>query len=429
METVRYPRLGEEVVRHTLSSGLPVYVVKKPGFTRKYAVFATCYGGMDVKFKAGDRWMDTPAGIAHYLEHKMFDTAEGNALQELARNGAEPNAFTSNAMTAYYFDSTDHFIENLKILLSFVSVPYFTDESVAKERGIIAQEIRMIEDGPDWQVYKNMMRCLYPDSPVSIPVAGSEESIRQITAQTLYDCHRTFYHGANMCLVVVGDVDASEVIEAASQIVTAPKGEAVERLYQTGAAAPEDYVSCTMEVSRRQFLVGFRGVPAPLGQERLRQSLIGDMAVELLLGESSPLYHRLYTQGAVNGSFDCGYELLPETAYVYAGGECDDPKALQAAILQEAQRLVSEGIDEAYFRRIHRAMFGASLKGLNSFESIALGLAEGCFNHFDAYLIPEAFDSIVKEDLQEFIRTNICSARSVLSVVEPKEESAYAHHD
>ena len=212
-EKTVYPRIGEEVIRTTLENGLPVFVVPKKDYRRKYAMFATRYGGMDMRFQLNGQWLDTPAGIAHYLEHKMFDTEAGNALQELAKNGAEPNAFTSNAITCYYFDSTEKFYENLEILLSFVSVPYFTEESVEKEQGIIAQEINMIEDNPEWQVYKRLMQALYHTSPARTSVAGSVESIRQITAQTLYDCHKAFYTPSNMCLVVVGDVDADKVLE------------------------------------------------------------------------------------------------------------------------------------------------------------------------------------------------------------------------
>ena len=423
METTRYPRLKEELTRCTLPNGLPVYVVKKPGFRRKYAVFAARYGGMDVKFRRGGSWTETPAGIAHYLEHKMFDTETGNVLQELAQRGAEPNAFTSNAMTAYYFDCTEHFTENLKTLLSFVSVPYFTEESVEKERGIIAQEIRMIEDGPDWQVYKNLMRCLYPDSPVSIPVAGSEESIRAITAQTLYDLHDAFYRPDNMCLVAVGDVDASEVIAAAEETVTAAPGGTVERCYATGEAPSGGTVRRTMEVSRRQFLAGWRGPEPHPGPERLRLNLLGDMATELLMGESSPLYHRLYTEGLINGSFDWGFELLPGVACVFAGGESEEPETVAQAVLEEAERLAAQGVDESYFRRIHRSLFGTTLKGLNSLESIALGLVDGCFHGFDAFSVPEVFDTITPGDVTDFIRDHICRARTALSVVEPKEET------
>ena len=214
-----YERIGESVYRETLPNGLQVCVVPKPGYAKKYAFFATRYGGMDVRFQLDGRWLDTPAGIAHYLEHKMFDTKEGNALQELAKNGAEPNAFTANAMTGYYFDSTEHFEENLEILLSFVSVPYFTEESVAKEQGIIGQEIRMIEDNPDWQIYTRMMQALYHTSTARTSIAGTVESISHITAETLYDCHKAFYTPSNMILTVVGDVDPIQVADMARMIL------------------------------------------------------------------------------------------------------------------------------------------------------------------------------------------------------------------
>ena len=218
MKETFYERIGEAVCRERLTNGLEVCVVPKPGYAKKYAFFSTRYGGMDTRFCLDGQWLNTPAGIAHYLEHKMFDTREGNALQELAKNGAEPNAFTANAMTAYYFDSTEHFEENLRILLSFVSIPYFTDESVAKEQGIIGQEIRMIEDNPDWQIYTRMLRAMYHRHAARTSIAGTVESIAEITADTLYDCHKAFYTPANMILTVVGDVDPVHVIDLANRV-------------------------------------------------------------------------------------------------------------------------------------------------------------------------------------------------------------------
>ena len=157
MKMAEYPRLGETVFRQTLSNGLEVVTVHKPFHAKSYAFLAVRYGGMDLRFQTEGRWRETPAGIAHYLEHKMFDMASENVMQSFARNGASDNAFTSNAMTAYYFTSTAHFYENLRILLRFVSTPYFTQESVDKEQGIIAQEIQETEDDPDWRVYANLM--------------------------------------------------------------------------------------------------------------------------------------------------------------------------------------------------------------------------------------------------------------------------------
>ena len=425
MEKTVYARIGETVLWHTLPNGLPVCIVPRKDYERKYALFATRYGGMDLRFKLGEEWLDTPAGIAHYLEHKMFDTQEGNALQELATNGAEPNAFTSNAITVYYFDSTNCFMENLKILLQFVSVPYFTDESVAKEQGIIGQEIGMIEDNPEWVVYRQLMEALYKNSPARVSVAGSVESISHITAQTLYDCHKAFYTPANMCLIVVGDVNEDEVLRLAQEVLPRESGAIIERDY----GAEESLTPCTkevrsaMEVSMPTFLAGFKCPDAPQGQERMRNNIIGDLACDVLMGDSSPLFARLYSEGLINGSFGSSYDLLPGVAYVYAGGDSNDPKAVVQAILDEAQRLLREGIDEDYYQRVRRANFGTALKALNSFEAIAVSMAEGCFGNYDPYRFPEVYDSITCEDLLAFIRDNICESRMALSLIDPKEAS------
>ena len=423
MEKKLYERIGEEVFRATLPNGLPVYIVPKKGFSRKYALFATRYGGMDMRFEKDGQWLDTPAGIAHYLEHKMFDTEEGNALQELAKNGAEPNAFTSNAITCYYFDATEKFYESLEILLSFVSVPYFTDESVQKEQGIIAQEIGMIEDNPEWQVYKQLMQALYHTSPARTPVAGSVESISHITAQTLYDCHKAFYTPANMCLVVVGDVKPERIIASANQILPAKSGPLIRRDYgaEEELTAAEHFVSAAMEVSMPTFLVGFKCPPQHGGEQQHRFTAIGELACDVLMGESSPLYARLYAEGLINGSFGAAFDLLPGASYVYAGGDSKDPQAVAEAILAEAQRLVSQGMDGDYYRRVVNANFGAALKALNSFESIAVSMAEGCFQGYDPYRFPEVYDSITVEDVLDFLRQNMTRDHMALSVITPKE--------
>ena len=423
MEKKLYERIGEEVFHTTLPNGLPVYIVPKKDFLRKYALFATRYGGMDMRFEKDGQWLDTPAGIAHYLEHKMFDTEDGNALQELAKNGAEPNAFTSNAITCYYFDATDKFYESLEILLSFVSIPYFTDESVQKEQGIIGQEIGMIEDNPEWQVYKQLMQALYHTSPARTPVAGSVESISHITAQTLYDCHKAFYTPANMCLVVVGDVKPERIIAAANQILPAKSGPLIRRDYgaEEELTAAEHFVTAAMEVSMPTFLVGFKCPPQHGGEQQHRFTAIGELACDVLMGESSPLYARLYAEGLINGSFGAAFDLLPGASYVYAGGDSKDPQAVAEAILAEAQRLVSQGVDGDYYRRVVNANFGAALKALNSFESIAVSMAEGCFQGYDPYRFPEVYDSITVEDVLDFLRQNMTRDHMALSVITPKE--------
>ena len=421
MKEFFYERIGEEVCRERLTNGLEVCVVPKPGYAKKYAFFSTRYGGMDIRFLLDGKWLDTPAGIAHYLEHKMFDTREGNALQELAKNGAEPNAFTANAMTAYYFDSTEHFEENLRILLSFVSIPYFTDESVAKEQGIIGQEIRMIEDNPDWQIYTRMLRALYKNHAARTSIAGTVESISHITAQTLYNCHKAFYTPANMILTVVGDVDPIHVADLANRVLPKLSGPIIERDYGVepeGVAEKE--TTMEMEVSAPQFLAGFKCTPAAEGDDYMRATILGDMASDILLGESSPLYQRLYEQGLINPSFGGAFEMMPGVAYLYAGGDSKDADAVTDAILKEAARIAAEGVDEDYFQRIRKASFGANLRGLNSFENIAVTLTEGYFHSYDPFKFPEVFDSITPEDIAAFLKANVTPERMAVSRIVPK---------
>lgn len=419
-----YPRIGETVRRHTLPNGLRLCIVPKQDFRRTYAMFGTAYGGMDMRFQIDGEWLDTPAGIAHYLEHKMFDTEEGNALQMLATNGAEPNAFTSNAITCYYFSSTEKFYENLEILLSFVSVPYFTDESVEKEQGIIAQEIGMIEDNPEWQCYKRLMQALYQNSPARTPIAGSVESISHITAKTLYDCHRAFYNPANMCLVVVGDVDEEKILAMACDIF--PDTKAITAARDYGDEEPlvphEKETKCAMEVSMTTFMAGFKCPPQHGGEAQMRNNLLGDLAIDVLLGESSPLYAHLYSEGLINGTFGCSYDILPGAAYVYLGGDSCDPHKVMEAILAEAKRVADEGVDEAYYRRLKNANFGSTLKGLNSFENIAVSEVEAIFRGYDPFRFPEVFDSITREDVQDFIRENLTAERCAISIIEPLTE-------
>ena len=423
MKMAEYPRLGETVFRQTLSNGLEVVTVHKPFHAKSYAFLAVRYGGMDLRFQTEGRWRETPAGIAHYLEHKMFDMASENVMQSFARNGASDNAFTSNAMTAYYFTSTAHSYENLRILLRFVSTPYFTQESVDKEQGIIAQEIQETEHDPDWRVYANLMERLYQDSPARVPVVGSLESIRQITPQTLYDCHKAFYTPSNMILVCVGNVDQARVAEDAEAILPREGGPAVIRDYgREDAAGPAgSEVSQAMEVSMPMFLAGYKCQAVDEGEGTLRQSIVGDLACDALFGDSSPLYTRLYEEGAVNSSLGGNFDMLPGAHYVYVGGDAKDPRRVFEEITRQARKLGEEGIGEDFYRQIRRAAYGGMLRSLNSFENIAVSIAEAYFRGFDYFRFPEVFDAVGKADVEAFLRENIAPEKSALSLIQPRE--------
>ncbi len=424
MEKLTFPRVDEVLYKSVLPNGLTVFVCPKPDFQKSYAFFATNYGGMDTKFKLDGKWQDTPAGVAHYLEHKMFDTEEGNALQDLAQNGASPNAFTSNDITGYYFSSTEKFEENLKILLSFVSVPWFTEESVQKEQGIIGQEIGMIEDDPNWKVYMNLMEAMYHQNPVRTSIAGSVESISHITADTLYACHKAFYDPANMVLCVTGNIDPQRVNDIAEEILPKTAGEIAGRDY--GDKEPENVleaeVTMQMEVSAPLFQLGFKVEEEPKGVEGQKQEILCELALEALLGTSSPLYAQMYESGLINGSFGYGYESYPQCAFLCAGGESRDPHGVRDAILAEGQRIGREGIDEGLWNRLKKACYGNRVQGLNSFEHICISQAQEFFVGRNFLTFPEAFDMVEREDAQRLIARITAGNCVALSVVRPREE-------
>ena len=422
MELKRYDRVGEDVYTATLPNGLPVFVTRRPGFQKSFAFFATNYGGMDMRFKLDGQWLDTPAGVAHYLEHKTFDTEDGNALQDLAANGANPNAFTSTSFTGYFFDSTEKFEENLKILLSFVSIPWYTQESVDKEQGIIGQEIRMGDDEADTQVFYGMLAGLYTHSPIQVNIAGTVESISHIAADTLNLCHRAFYDPANMVLCVAGDVDPEKVIALAEEILPKTSHEKVERDY--GEAEPDNanmpLWEREMAVSTPIFQLGFKDTPPAMGQDWLRWELTGNLAAEALLGSSSPLYSRLYAQGLVDKNFNYGCEAYPGAAFLCAGGESRDPEAVRDAVRAEIDRVNAEGIDDALFQRLKRAGYGAMVKGLNALENLCINQAQATFCGYDYLTFPEVYASIEKADVEACIRRAMTPERSTLAVIRPK---------
>lgn len=422
MEQRRYDTIGETLYGGKLENGLQVYVIPKPDYEKKYAFFATSYGGADRRFRLDGGWQDTPAGIAHFLEHKLFDTETGNALADLAANGAQPNAFTSATMTAYYFECTDGFEENLKTLLEFVSVPYFTEESVAKEQGIIGQEIDMIEDSPGHVMYYNLLKNLYAAHPVKDSIAGTVESIGEITAQTLYDLHRAFYQPSNMVLCVVGNMAPELVLETARQVLPKAFHEPPVKDYGPADKMPviRPRVETAMAVSQQMFLLGTRVPAAAVGREFLKNELTGHLAVQYLAGNSSPLYVRLYEQGLITSDFSCGFLCAPSYALTEFGGESRDPDQVLEAIQTEAQTILQTGIDHPRFTRLKKATSGKLIRGLDSAENLCYEQTESHFLDASALDRLDVLQEITSQDVLAFIKANLTPEQFAISVVKPK---------
>ena len=421
MAMYQYPQLQEQLFRETLPNGLTVLVLPRPGFTRKIAYFVTDFGAIHTDFTLDGQPMNVPGGIAHYLEHKMFDMPDGDVMAKFAALGANPNAFTSYDLTAYYFTCTEHFAENLKLLLEFVSTPYFTKESVEKEQGIIGQEIGMNEDNPDTRIFENLACALYGKHPVQVPILGSRESIAQITPELLEACHKAFYRPGNMLLCVVGDVDPEQVCDLARQILPQEDNTQVSRVdaWPEEMKAVTSLVEDSMEVAMPMFYLGFKAEPLRNGEAAVRGETIGDLAAEALFGESSPLYLRLYEEGIIDSSFGGGFDTIDGMAMLTAFGDSEDPQAVKAAILEEATRLLQEGIPEADFLRMKRSALGRRIRELDSFDSTCFRLCAYHLSDFDYFLFPGVYPSVTAREVLEFIERVVTEPRSALSIIHP----------
>ena len=417
-----YPALGERVYEAVSSAGLRVRVVPKPGFAKTYSFLATDYGSIDLSFTDGGTRHVTPMGVAHYLEHKMFDMPDGNAMQMFSRYGGNPNAFTSYDMTAYYVQCTEHQLENLQLLLEMVFTPYFTEESVEKEQGIIAQEIRMYADSADSCVYENLFAAMYASHPVRSSIAGTVESIREITAKTLYDCHSAFYTPKNMMLCVVGDVDPEAVLRTVEASVKPGKPMAENREYgDVEQMRPvRSRVEQIMEVSMPAFALGFKTEPAPYGQTIMEREIVAELASEILMGESAPLYSRMYTENLIDGDFSYGYESVKKVGMLAAAGDSRDPEAVLQAILEEGRRIEKDGVDAALFERLKRSAIGRWVRSLDGFESICYRTCAYAFEGAEYLSFPQAFACVTPEQVAAFLKETVREDRAALSVILPK---------
>lgn len=424
MEKQVYPELQETVFRETLPNGLPIAVVSRPDFTKKLAYFVTDYGAVHTEFSLEGEQIQAPAGIAHYLEHKLFDMPDRDVSAEFAALGASVNAFTSYDLTAYYFTCTQNFPESLKLLLEFVSTPYFTQQSVQKEQGIIGQEIGMHADSPDARVFENLMTAMYENHPIRVPILGTQASIAAITPRLLEQCHQAFYRPKNMFLCVVGDVDPEEVSQIARQVLPEKDQAQVtsKRQWQETMTCPSPLTREKMEVSMPMFQLGFKCEPLENGEQAVFCEAVGDLAAEALFGESSQLYLRLYEDGIIDGSFGGGFETVDNMALLTASGDSENPEAVRAAILQQAEKIAREGIPQSDFLRMKRSALGRRIRDLDSFDSTAFRLCAYHFSGFDYFRFPQIYQKVELRDIQEFLRRVVTPQRCSLSVIYPNQE-------
>ena len=419
-----YPELDETLYTRIMENGLTVCLIPKKGFTKKMAYFVTDYGSIHTDFVLEGKVCKAPAGVAHYLEHKMFDLPGNRDVSaEFAQMGAMTNAFTSYDMTAYYFSTTENFEDCLRLLLEFVSTPYFTEESVEKERGIIDQEIGMNLDAPESVIFDKLMEITYHKHHIRTPILGTSESIREITPEVLHQCHKAFYAPENMLLCVIGDVEPETVVNITREMLGTEKQETGIKIcaWEEPMNVVEAETRCRMEVAMPMFDIAFKAEPTGKGDAAIRTEMVADLAAEALFGESSELYLKMYEEGIIDASFGGGFETIDGCAMLMCSGDSENPEAVREAILAQAEKIAKEGIPEANFLRMKRSALGRRIRALDSFDATCFRVCAYHFTDFDYFRFPEVYRSIEATEICGFLNRIVKRERCSLSVIEPIE--------
>ncbi len=417
--------LKEEYYSFKHKSGLDVYVFPKK-LSTAYALFATKYGSIDSKFKlcGDDDFTVVPDGIAHYLEHKLFENPNGeDTFSRFARYGASANAYTGNNMTAYLFSCTSNFKESLEILLDFVSTPYFTPETVEKEQGIIAQEIQMYDDHPFRRLYHMLLEAMYEKHNVRINVAGTVESISHITADILYECYRVFYNPSNMMLIVCGDVSVDDVNEVCDKVLREQAPAKIIRDYPQERAevymARSEYA---MQVAQPLFAIGVKDVHIPDDpHERMKKSAAYDILNDILFGKAGELYNSLYEEGLITGSFDAGYGIGESFAFNTVFSEGADPDEVFARFKACVEDAKANGLPREDFERSKRALYAAMIKWFDSTEEIANNFLQFKIDGGDLLDYADIMGAVTYEDVTKLLHEAFRDEYYSLAIVNPME--------
>lgn len=416
MHKKEYPQINEVLYTEVLENGLTVYLLPKAEYNKTYGLFTTNYGSIDNEFvPIGEKdFVKVPDGIAHFLEHKMFEKEDGDVFQQFGRQGASANAFTSFTKTSYLFSTTDQVEKNLETLINFVQEPYFTKETVDKEKGIIGQEIQMYLDDSNWRLFFGTLGNLYPKHPLHIDIAGTVESIGEITAEDLYTCYNTFYHPSNMTLFVVGKMDPEAMmtfIRDNQAAKTFAKAEPIKRHFPKETAA--DIIkesSLEMTISRSKVIVGLKGldeVPTD-GKELLKYKTTANLLFQLLFGNTSQNYLNLYNEGLLDDSF--GYEFNLDRSFHFAdfGGDSDQPEVL-AERIEEILLTANESLEvtEENLSLLKKKMIGKYFQSLNSLEYIANQFSQSLYGETTLFDTPEVIESVQLSDVKNLAQALI----------------------
>jgi predicted Zn-dependent peptidase len=430
MKAIEFKQLDETLYYKQLDNGLDVYILPKKGFSKTYVTFTTKYGSIDRAFvPIGETESITvPDGIAHFLEHKMFEKEDGDVFQKFSEVGAQANAFTSFTRTSYLFSATDHIYKSTETLLNFVQEPYFTEETVEKEKGIIGQEITMYDDQPDWRLYFGAIENMYETHPVKIDIAGTIESIDGITADHLYTCYNTFYHPSNMLLFVVGAVDPIEMmafVEANQASKTFPEATEIKRLFEqekTEVAVAEKTLE--MDVQKPKVNVGLKSKKVELqGSDMLKHELAVQIGLECAYGRSSDFYTNIYEEGLIDETYSFDFSLEKGFGFALISSDTSEPEKLAERIKEQlAVAATGELFTEEAVERIKRKKIGFFLRALNSLEFIANQFTRYQFNDMDLFEVVPTLETLTVADVQEAFQAIVGEEQQTVFKILPVPE-------
>ncbi|MBC8569436.1 EF-P 5-aminopentanol modification-associated protein YfmH [Zongyangia hominis] len=418
-QIVKNARLGESYTKIEHTSGLTLLLYPLEGYSSAYALFGTDFGSINSTFKtAPDAPFSTvPAGIAHFLEHKMFEKEDGDAFAKYAKTGASANAFTSFDKTCYLFSCSQNFEASLEILLDLVTRPYFTQESVEKEQGIIGQEIRMYDDSPDWRVLFNMLESLYKNHPVKIDIAGTVESIAEITADTLYSCYNTFYNLRNMVLAIAGNFDIDTVLRCCDKILKPAPDFQVEN---APVDEPRDILEKRhvqkLDVATPLFSIGFKEEPDDAAHF-MRGDLLSEIILDAVAGESSKTYRELYDAGLINQTF--GTEVFSGDGYLTSifAGESEDPDEVYKRLCAAIAAMKETGLPKEDFERSKRCVYGRYVRAFESVEVLCSAMITAHFGGCGIYDIVEMIADMTYEEAAARFAQMLCEEYGTISIV------------
>ena len=424
MQVLENLKIREKLYTKKMKNGLTVMVIPKKGIRKKYVIWGTHYGSNDSKFivPGEEQVTEVPKGVAHFLEHKMFEQENGkNSLDVLSGLGVNANAYTTNNHTAYLFECTDNFYEALDELMDYVQHPYFTDKNVEKEKGIINQEIMMYDDYPEWKVYLNCLDGMYHTNPVKLDITGTIETVSKIDKDILYKCYNTFYNPSNMCMVICGDFVPEKILEEVEKrlLDTKPCGE-IKRIYEPEEKSiVKNKVEINMEVSIPIFVIGIKCEPVKQ-QEKVRNHIAIEILLNMIIGESSELYQELYKSGVILSTPSFDYKFTDEYAHILISGASRDPDLLYNKLIEKIQKLKKDKINKDDFKRIKKLIYGIYAKEFNDVQDIARMFLSDFMKGINSFDYLEEIDSVDLEYIEQVLNTNFKEEKMVYSVIKEK---------